>query len=179
MQKKDTTKEKFKKIVRLILKDKEKGMEQFYYEYGRMILLTAIFAGCQRTQADAVVNSVLIKVWKKGKELFNIENPCGWLRVVATNCAKDEMSEIWHLELNENICMAENEFEKVFSKDAFEHLISCLSDDDKITFRMKFLGAYSFKEIAEYVEKPLATITSSYYRALDKIEKFYKKIKSE
>ena len=177
MQKKDTAREKFRNIVRLILKDKEKGMEQFYDEYGRMIFLTATHVGCKTSQADSVVNNVLIRAWKKGKELLKIDNPFAWLRVVTTNCAKDELNEIWHFELNENLCKTENELEKVFSNDAFEHLISCLDDDDKLMLKMKFSAGYSFREIADYFGKPIATITSAYYRALEKIKNFYENLK--
>ena len=104
MLKRNVEKEKFNKILRLIKKDAEKGLECFYNEYGKMIYLTAKSSGCSHEKANVVVNSVLIKIWKKASQIKDIENPKAWVYTVAKNCAKDELGEVWHLELKEEIC---------------------------------------------------------------------------
>ena len=175
MQKKYSKKRKtFRNIVRLINKNSHEGLKLFYNEYGKTIYMTARSVGCKHDQSDSVVNKVLVKVWQKRNDLFDIENPEGWIYVVAKNCAKDEVNEIWCLELNENICKAEDCFEEVYSRDSFEYLISSLNTEERLLFTLKFIKCNSFQEIADAFEKPLATITSMYYRALEKIKKFLK-----
>ncbi len=175
MQKIDSKKRKtFKKIVRLIIKNSQEGLKLFYDEYGKMIYMTAKSVGCKHEQAEAVVNAVMSKVWRKRDDLFEIENPEGWIYVVAKNCAKDEINEVWCLELNDKICKAEDSFEEIDSNDNFERLISVLKFEERELITIRFVRGNSFQEIANMLEKPLATVTSTYYRALEKIKKFIK-----
>lgn len=174
MLKRNVEKLKFNKILQHIIKEPQKGLECFYNEYGRIIKLTAISTGCSQDKANVVVNSVLIKIWQKASKITNIENPKAWIYTVAKNCAKDELGEMWHLELKEQICEAEDELQKVIDKSGFEYLISPLSDEEKKLFILKFVGKCTFQEIAKYFEKPLPTITTTYYRAKEKIKKLLK-----
>ena len=180
MQKKNEESRKiFYEIIRLININAHDGLNKFYEKYGRLICATAKNYGCSQAQADSVVNQVLTKVWKKADSLFDIENPDGWIYTVAKNCAKDEVNVPWNLELNESICKSKDCFEDIINKDSFEYLISCLKEEEKSIMTMKFMAESSFKEIANCFEKPTPTITSVYYRSLEKIKKFLKNKKVE
>ncbi|MBR2498750.1 MAG: sigma-70 family RNA polymerase sigma factor [Clostridia bacterium] len=172
MLKKNLEKQKFNKILRLIRKDAQKGLECFYEEYGRMIYLTAKNTGCSDEKANVVVNTVLIKIWRKAKELSEISNPKAWICTVTKNCARDELSEVWQLELKEEICATDDDFHKVIDKNGFEYLISPLKEIERELFILKFMGGYTFQDIANSFGKPLPTITTIYYRALEKIKNF-------
>lgn len=175
MQKNNSNSRKtFHKIIKLVIKDAEDGLCKFYNEYGKFIEFTAKIYGCKKADAESVVNKILIKIWEKRNNLFDIENPEGWIYTVTKNCAKDELNVTWNLELDENICKAEDCFENVYSKDNFEYLISPLNELEKAIMVMKFSKDSSFKDIAYAFEKPIATITSIYYRALEKIRIFFK-----
>lgn len=175
MQKSKTNSKKiFHKIIKLVNKNSQEGLHKFYETYGKFIKITAKNYGCNDADADSVVNKVLVKIWQKASMLNDIENPEGWIYIVAKNCAKDELNVTWNLELNESICKSEDCFEEIFSRDSFEYMISCLKDEEKSIISMKFTKRSSFKEIADCFEKPIATITSIYYRALRKVEKFKK-----
>lgn len=165
----------FNDIIRLIVKDSQKGLEKFYYQYGRIIRATAKALGCANDQANSVENRVLEKVWRKAETLFNIENPEGWIYVVALNSAKDELGYKWNAELNEKICRAENDLKSIEDKDSFEYLIRPLKQDDQELMILRFNGDCSFQEIADHLNKPLPTVTSAFYRALEKLKKIYKK----
>ncbi len=179
MLKKNSDKQKFNNILRLIRKDAHKGLERFYSEYGRLIYWTAKNTGCSPEKANVVVNTVLIKIWQKVGQITNIENPTAWVFTVAKNCAKDELNEIWHLELKEEICVSNNDFQEIIDKNGFEYLISPLKNDEKDIFTLKFVEKCTFKDIAICFKKPLPTITTTFYRALEKIKKFLKKEKTE
>ena len=175
MLKRNLEKKKFNNILRLIAKDAQNGLECFYKEYGKIIYLTAKGVGCSHEKAEVVVNSVLIKIWQKVRQIKNIENPRAWVCTVAKNCAKDELGEVWHLELKEEICRAKEDFQKVIDKDGFEYLISTLKEEEKELYILKFVAGCTFQDIADSLEKPLSTITTTYYRALEKIKIFLKK----
>ncbi len=175
MLKRKDEREKFNKILRLIISDAQKGLECFYNEYGKMIYLTAKSMGCSKEKANIVVNTVLIKIWQKAKQIKNIGNPRAWISTVAKNCAKDELGEVWHLELKEEICESKDDFQKVIDNNGFEYLISPLKDKEKELFILKFVTGCTFQDIADSFEKPLPTITTTYYRALEKIKTFLKK----
>lgn len=174
MLKRNVEKEKFNKILRLIKKDSQKGLECFYKEYGKLIYLTAKSNGCSHEKANVVVNTVLIKIWKKATQISDINNPKAWVYTVAKNCTKDELGEVWHLELKEEICEAKDDFQKVIDNNGFEYLISPLKDEEKELFLLKFVTGCTFQDIADSFEKPLPTITTTYYRALEKIKNFLK-----
>ncbi len=179
MLKRNVEKEKFNKILRLIKKDAQRGLECFFKEYGKMINLTAKCCGCTQEKANIVVNSVLIKIWKKASQITDIENPKAWVYTVAKNCARDELGEAWHLELKEEICEAKDDFQKVIDNNGFEYLISPLKDEEKALFLLKFVVGCTFQDIANSFERPLPTITTTYYRALGKIKNFLKQEKYE
>ena len=174
MLKRNEEKVKFNKILRLIRKDPQKGLEYFYKEYGKLIYLTAKSCGCCHEKANVAVNSVLIKIWKKASQITDIENPKAWIYTVAKNCAKDEIGEVWHFELKEEICEAKDDFQKVIDNNGFEYLISPLKEEEKELFSLKFVTGCTFQDIANSFEKPLPTITTTYYRALEKIKIFLK-----
>ncbi|MBQ7339909.1 MAG: sigma-70 family RNA polymerase sigma factor [Clostridia bacterium] len=179
MLKRKAEKEKFNKIIRLIGKDAQKGLECFYEEYGKIIYLTAKTNGCSHEKANIVINTVLIKIWQKAEQISNVENPKAWVSTVAKNCAKDELNEAWGLELKEEICASSDGLQEVVGKNEFDYLLSPLKDDEKDLFVLRFVVGCTFQEIADFLKKPLPTITTTYYRALEKIKNFLKKGKNE
>lgn len=179
MQKKNAEKEQFNKILRLIRKNAQKGLEVFYTEYGKLIYITAKSIGCSEEKANVVVNSVLIKIWRKANQITDIENPKAWIYTIAKNCAKDELGETWHLEFKEEICEAKDDLQEVIDKNSFEYLISPLKEEEKEIIILKNVTGYTFQDIADSLGKPLPTITSIYYRAIEKIKNFIKEEKFE
>ncbi len=180
MQKINSNKRKiFQNILKSIKKNANEGLNEFYSEYGKFIVIIAKSLGCKQAEADSVVNKILVKVWRKVDSLFEIKNPEGWIYTVASNCAKDEVNVPWNLELDEKICQSNDCFEEFFSKDSFEYLISCLKEEEKRIFIMRYVLKSSFKEIAYCLEKPTPTISSIFYRALDKIKNFLENKKLE
>ena len=172
MLKKNEEKIKFNKILRLTRKNAQKGLEIFYNEYGKAIYLAAKSVGCSHEKAQVVVNSVLIKIWKKRDKIKNIKNPKAWLSTVAKNTARDELGEVWHLELKEEICQAEDEFQKTIDKDSYEYCLTPLNEYEKELVTLKIVSKYCFQELADYYEKPLPTITTTFYRAMAKMKNF-------
>ena len=59
-------------------------------------------------------------------------------------------------------------------RDSFEYLIHTLKDDEQEIMILRFRKGYTFQDISDLQEKPLPTVTTTYYRALQKIKKVLK-----
>ena len=160
----------FKKIIRLVVINPQRGLELIDKLYGKLIYCTAYSVCHNKCSAESVRNKVLIKIWQKAEELTNIDNPEGWIYVTAKNFAKDEISEGRFVKLDENICCGKDYINEFLDDDSFSFLISDLKDEEQEIMILKFAQGYIFREISEILNKPEAAIMSTFYRSLDKIK---------
>ncbi len=175
---KNDSKRIFDEILRKIRNDAEEGMRELYEIYGRTILNTAASVCSSYDAVNEVLNKVLVKIWQLAYKKPNIKNPGGFIYVVTINCAKDFLKAKKGLTLNEAMSSGENNIQKVIEEDAFLSLISCLTEYEKSIMIRRFFALETFKEISEDDKKPLSTITSVYYRCLEKVENEINKIKN-
>ncbi len=163
------TKKYFNKLIKRMARKDEKALEEFYRIYGRLIYATAITVLKSSVSADEVVDDLLIKIWKTADKLTKISNPEGWLYVLTVNSAKDKLkSEKQYAplyDLKEDAVTAE-----IQTDGDFYIQISNLSETEQEIMIMRFVEDLSFERIAREMEKPLSTITSTYYRALEKLK---------
>ena len=162
-------------IIRCMEEDPQKGVQMFIAEYGKMIATVTLIYCKTPDKADEAYNSVLIKVWRNRAKLSSVKNPEGFIYTIAKNCSKDVTNKVWHYELNENICSAKDSFKEIFDNDGFEYYLRPLNECERQIYVYYFSHGCTFKEIAKIMHRPLATITSIYYRAQKKIKNYCKK----
>ena len=182
MDKLQTQKEKreqFNKIIKLVRKDPEKGLKLFYEKYAKIIQITAQTICHSEYLANEVVNNVLIKVWKNAKKIKNIKNPEGWIYIVTANAAKDAMRSRYNLPLDAQIVSNVDFTQDIIEEQSFYYLIKDLSETEQEIIICKFVLNDTFQDIADMMHKPLATITSIYYRALSKIKNDFQEKKEK
>jgi len=102
-QNEEDRKKQFKKLMREIRRDPEKGLRRFYEAYAKIILTTAQVICRSKDKADEVVNDVLVKIWKLSGTVQEIDNPEGWIYIITANTAKDSLRERNLFSLDENI----------------------------------------------------------------------------
>lgn len=170
-QKTAENKKEFQTLMRKIQEKPNEGLEAFYKAYGRLIQTTARCVCRSLAQADEVVNLVLVKTWRFSHEKIEIDNPEGWIYILTVNTAKDAMREKTFLPLREEMANEKDEEEELLSADAFYAMIAILSEEEQAIMIEKFIQKRTFREIAEGKRKKLGTLTSIYYRALEKIKK--------
>ena len=125
---------------------------------------------CSPSASDEVVNDVLLKIWKLSSTTqLEIDNPEGWLYKISVNTAKKKKEEA-NLPLNEYIVGSRNEVEKFIEEDLFYSYLEGLTEDEQFVLIARFIQGMKFEEIAEILEMPLSTLTTKYYRALNKIK---------
>lgn len=170
-QSEEERRKQFRKQMKEIRRDPEKGLRRFYEVYAKIIQTTAQAICRSSDKVNEVVNDVLVKIWKLAETIGDVDNPEGWVYVITANTAKDSLRKRNLFPLDENIVANEDQIQEVLDQHSFNWMIKDLSEIEQIVMIHKFVSVYTFQEIAKELEKPLTTITSIYYRALEKIKK--------
>ena len=165
-------KRKFQKLMREIRENPNEGLEKFYNTYGKIVQITARTICRSAEKADIVVNMVLVKIWQLSKANAEIDNPEGWVYVITANTAKDALREKTFLPLNDTVVDEKDEIQKLIARDAFYSMIEFLSEKEQNLMIDKFIKKLTFREIAEINNENINTVSTAYYRALKKVEKF-------
>lgn len=172
---KENSKIRFRKIIDRIRKQEKGGLEEFYELYGEMIKRKAMSILHRSDKADDVQDEILTKIWnislhKPGK-LYNVANPESWLCSAAKNCAINILRKKEFVPLSDFIPSERDYFHEFEDEDSFESRLKILSPTGQQIFKYRFGQEYRFDEIAEMMGRPLSTITSIYYRGIEKLRK--------
>lgn len=161
---------KFNILIKEIANGRKDAFESFYSVYGRLVYSVAVSVSKSSYLAEEIVDDVLFKIWQISSTLRNIENPIGWLYSVTANCAKDKIrinkqfSEIYDIPQNDK------NIEEFLIKDTFLSNISSLSEEEQQIMILYFIQGLTFKLIADEINKPMSTVSSIYYRAINKLK---------
>lgn len=157
------------KLLINISKGKRLALENFYNAYGKLIYTSALAVSKSVEIANEVVDDILFKIWANAKTYISINNPSGWLYILTVNCAKDKLksdksfSELFDVDSTVSI-------DGEIDDNSFYNLIENLNESEKQVLILRFINDLSFKQIAKEIKKSIGTVTSTYYRALEKIK---------
>ena len=166
----------FKKIMKEIRRNREKGMRLFYETYAKIIIITARTICSSSDKAEEVVDDVLVKICNLSKTVEEVDNPEGWIYVITANTAKDSLRQRKLFPLSEDVAVDDRELQEVIDRASFNWAIKDLSEIEQRIMIHKFVCKSTFQDIADELDKPLTTVTAIYYRALEKVKK---KVKDE
>ena len=172
----------FNELICRIREDKEKGMEEFYNTYIKLIKSVAMSVCEDEYLADVTCNTVLIKVWKNiyNNDLY-IRSPIGWLCKITKNASKDLLrankKSRKNIVIDENLFASKDQMQEIIDYDEFTNHISHLKENEKIVVIKKVIGQEGFKEIAKFDHKPTSTVSTIYYRAIGKVKEKLEKTK--
>ncbi|MCB0706378.1 MAG: RNA polymerase sigma factor [Saprospiraceae bacterium] len=124
-------------------------------------------------EAEDVVQEVFIKLWNKRADLVGIENLEAWSVRVTKNLAIDKLrsrpvpsspiEESWSVE-SENA----DPYEQIESNDTMGHiqkLMSRLPEKQRLVMHLRDIEEYSYQEISEVLEIPMAQVKVYLFRA--------------
>ena len=160
----------FNSLLKKIKRNPEEGLREFHVRYSKKITAVAFSICKNQNDADEVLQNVLIKILNFAKDPKSVDNPDGWIYSITLNTARDMIKQSPFVELNEQTPVFEEGFDKIEGELHFYRLIEGLSEEEKQIVLLKFVWACTFTEIAQYLKKPISTVTNVYYRALQKIE---------
>lgn len=164
--------EKFQKLMKQIAEGRKNALEKFNALYGKLIYFAAYSVCRSKYMADEVLNDVLIKIWKISSSIDYIENPDGWLYTIAVNEAKNKIiKEKAETALGlDDVPDRHDGIEEVLAEEIFFSWIKDLSEEEQLIFIYRFLRDLSFVQIAKTLKMPISSVTSKYYRALNKVK---------
>lgn len=164
------SKRTFEELIRSIANNNKDALDEFYQDYGKLIFGVA-FSVCKcKSDADEVVDDVLVKVWNSAFGLFNIENAKSWLYRVTFNFAINKIKLKKDLDVIEDNPIEEKGYDKVIDELTFYEIISELKATEQQILCFKFIDDMTFAGIAEILDKPVDTVAYEYYSALKKLK---------
>lgn len=165
---------KFKSIIKRVANHEKYSIEEFYNTYGKSMRSAAFTVTRSYDLSYQVIDDVLVYVWNNAEKLFDLKNPNAWLYRVCQHNAIDKVKnkkptvELFEMPYNDS------EIEKIEAVDAFDRMILVLSEEEQQVVILKELQDFTLKMIAKELGRPLGTVSSTYYRALDKLRKNFK-----
>lgn len=163
-----------KSIIKRVADHEKYSLEEFYKTYGKSMRSAAYTVTRSYDLCEEVIDDILIYVWDNTHKLLDIKNPNAWLYTACYKRAIDKIKykkpTVTLYEMPYNDRMIDN----IEAVDSFDSMILCLSEEEQQVIVLKVLQDCTIKMIAKQLGKPFGTVSSIYYRALDKIKKFYK-----
>ena len=170
----------FHNLMERVGRREEGAFQEFYERFGKLIYSVALSRTNIKFDADEVVDDALTKIWLIAPHLDvkNI-NPAGWITTVVKRLAVDKYRRNQRLSTDELFIMPyhDQEIELILGTDSFEHMIAPLKEKERKIVAMRLINHYTFDEIAEILHIPSSSVSSTYYRALQKIKSRVKKDK--
>ena len=184
MENEKMTRKKFNRLLKRIRTKPKEGLAEFYEIFAPQIRIE-IACQCQDDDLfNEIENDVYLKVWKTAVKGGFIYKPKSWIsRIVRTtvyDSVKQKLSQVAiACDFSKEETASVDVISKVEDEDAFLYSIACLRQEEKQIIIMRIVWDYTLEQVAKELKKPYGTVTSQYYRALDKIKKNKEKEKTD
>lgn len=172
--KKTLTKEEFHDLLAEIGKEPKRALKIFFDLYGKLIYWSAYSVCRSAAAADEVLNDVLLKIWQLSSATPSVENPESWLYKISVNTAKKKR-DARAVPLDESIAEPQNAIDAWIEEDSFYSYLDGLTEEEQFILIARFVQDMKFEEIAAALELPLSTVSTKYYRTLNKIKQRMKR----
>lgn len=179
MVKTATDSRKLDALLRRIAQGDREALEQLYCAAGAPIYGYALSILRNRHDAEDVLQDCLVSVWNSAAGYRSQEKPMAWLLTVTRNLCYKRLREQKHtarLTDKEVLCAENTDPEQ---KLILESCLDLLSQQDQQIVILHAVAGLKHRQIATYLELPLATVLSKYRRAIKKIKDSYGKECSE
>lgn len=172
---KKEVKEQFNSLIIGMSKGEKSAFDNFHAVYGKLIYSFAVSASQSSFLADEIVDDVLFRIWQLSPTIKSVKCPISWLYKVTANCAKDRIkSEKEFFEIYD-VPQEDKNFEGVLIKEAFFSHISTLNEEEQLIIILYYVQDLTFESIAKELKKPTSTVSSTFYRAIEKLKQISKK----
>lgn len=130
------------------------------------------------TEAEDVSQETFVKVYKYARQYLPKGKPMAWIITIELNIIRRQF------QLKSRTVSIEEGFEKLSCSEDMEgaiatsvfinDMLKLLNEDEREIIVLHDVSGFKHREIAELVEKPLATVLSKYNRAIKKLQNLAK-----
>ena len=170
----EMNRKELKSIFVNIKEENEKGLEELYSKYHKMVYGIAFSIVKNKEDAEDIMQIVFTKIQELDKMKLPSDKEMTWLYTLTKNEAlnylkkkKGEFSldTIYEIE-NKN-----NEIDEKIDHIEFNRLISKLNKKEQEIISLKIVSNFSFQEISELLNEPVGTVKWRYYKSLRSIKR--------
>ena len=160
-------------IFQGIYNKNEEKFNLFYEKYNKLVYSIAFSILKNKENSEDVVQNVYTKIWNMDKNKLPKECEASWIYSLTKNetlnyirSKKQEINieEIYYLSVEDD------EISKIIEKDKFNKIISKLNKQEQEIVSLKILAQFTFKEISQMLDMPIATVQWKYYKALHSLK---------
>ncbi len=182
------TNEEFQYAIRLLLNGNKDGLRLIYEKYIKLIYAIIYNTVGQKEDAEDITSEFFIKLVRVAPSYIIGSPHKAWLTTIAKNMAIDHIRKRSHEvtvltddEVGSDTDIIEREINKKSSfsledgaviKHDMAVAMATLSPKEREIINLKLTGDLKFKEIAEYLNSPIGTVTWQYNQAIKKIRRF-------
>lgn len=163
--------------LREISAGNEAALEQFYNDYGRMIMAFILSSVRSKESAEEVLQDVLLAIVTHNPDK-TIEHATAWLFKVIRNLShkkamEDIITQTEELSDKEEISSEETVFQSVENAVDQIEALQCLDALEQECIIMHVFGSLKLQKIAELLGIPYHTVRNKYNYAVKKLKKYY------
>ncbi len=162
-------KEDLKETINSLKNNKENSFKKLYENYNKLIFKIAFTILKNKEDSEDVVQIVFSKIYKMDKSKLPNKNEASWLYTVTKNesiTLLRKKTNMIDIDLIYDIEDTNNEIDNIVNNYSYNKLIEKLNDKEKEIVSLKIIGNLSFKDIANILNEPIATIKWRYYKAV-------------
>ena len=160
-------------IFQGIYNKNEEKFNLFYEKYNKLVYSIAFSILKNKENSEDVVQNVYTKIWNMDKNKLPKECEASWiysltknetLNYIRSKKQEIDIEEIYYLSIEDD------EISKIIEKDKFNKIISKLNKQEQEIVSLKILAQFTFKEISQMLDMPIATVQWKYYKALHSLK---------
>lgn len=130
--------------------------------------------------ADDILQDTFVRIYENAKLYTSLGKPMSWIFTVESNVInryfqlKNKQEIINNETIINNIIDSStniNTSDKLIKNEYLNKLLDTLNDFEREVISLHLVSDMKFREIADYLNKPLSTILSKYNRAIKKLKK--------
>jgi len=157
-------------LLRQISQGERDALSHLYHAAGAPIYAYALSILRNRQDAEDVLHDCFVSVWTSASGYRSEDKPMAWLLTISRNlCYKRlrEQKRTARLTDKEVLCAENTDPEQ---KLILESCLQQLSEQDQQILILHAVAGMKHRQIATYLDLPLATVLSKYHRAIKKVK---------
>lgn len=170
----EMNRKELKSIFVNIKEENEKGLEELYSKYHKMVYGIAFSIVKNKEDAEDIMQIVFTKIQELDKTKLPSDKEMTWLYTLTKNEALNYLKKKkggFSLDTIYEIENKNNEIDEKIDHIEFNRLISKLNKKEQEIISLKIVSNFSFQEISELLNEPVGTVKWRYYKSLRSIKR--------